>query len=423
MSETGGSYGQRAGNVVATTRDANGWSFRPQSFGGPLAAGADVKGPAPSPDAVFAAGGEGGRGAYVHTDRNISPEIYFGRSVDGYDRARNRRRYKHLARVSKALVDGGEEEAGLRLLGCGRWFRKMDMPCGTYKLVPYPCDSVFCPDCAARRSIPLQDRILARLDQKNCDYFFLTVTLKSWEELTRAKIDRFIGMFGELRESDEWGDAGISGGVYSIEATYAHAGWHPHLHILIETKRGAFALHHVEEFKKRWLAITGDSHVVNVRKMYGKSKKGRKTRKINSGALRELVKYATKSASFAHKPSKVLEFFNAFRNVRRMQAFGSFLGTVKEPEQEEKEKETELVGCACGLCRWCDAKPAGLFHITQTVLAFDGTRQLRLFDSGLDPPIEVISERNERETAHAADAALGAFRETSALFDVAPLAF
>jgi len=241
-------------------------------------------------------------------------------------------------------------------------------------------------------------------------------------ELSREKIDRLVGMFGELRESDEWRESGILGGVYSIEATYTHAGWHPHLHILIETKRGAFGLRHLGRFKERWKKITGDSHYVHLAKMYGKTPKGGKTRKINSSALRELVKYATKASTFSRRGDKVLEFFNAFRNVRRMQAFGSFLGTVKEPEQEEKEKETELVGCACGLCRWCDAKPAGLFHISQTVLAFDGTRQLRLFDSGADPPIEVVSERN-RETDNSTGITLGAIPKTSPLFDVAPMAF
>ena len=376
-----------------------------------------------SPSGVCEGERGGGERAYVHTDRNISPEIFFGRSIDGFERERNRQRYKHLANIAHALSEGGEHEAGLRLLGCGAWFRRFNFGCGTYKLVPYPCDSIFCPDCSARRSKPLQDRVLARMDQKNCDYFFLTVTVKSWEELTRAKINRLVAMFGELRESDEWRDAGILGGVYSIEATYTHAGWHPHLHILIETRRGAFALQHLDRFKKRWLSITGNSHVMRLEKMYGKTKKGRKTRKINGSALRELVKYATKSASFACRSDKVLEFFNAFRNVRRMQAFGSFLGTVKEPEQEEKENETELVGCACGLCRWCDGKPAGLFHISQTVLAFDGTRQLRLFDSGADPPIEVVSGRSGKETDDGAGITLGAILKTSSLFDVAPMAF
>jgi len=68
-------------------------------------------------------------------------------------------------------------------------------------------------------------------------------------------------------------------------------------------------------------------------------------------------------------------------------------------------------------------KPAGLFHISQTVLAFDGTRQLRLFDSGADPPIEVVSERSGEETENGTGITLGAIPKASSLFDVAPMAF
>ncbi len=149
-----------------------------------------IKTPAPSP-APFA-GGEGGRGAYLDTDRNISPQLFEGRSIDGYERERKKKRFKHIANIAHALYHADEEQTGLRLLGCGYWFQRFNFGCGTYKLVPYPCDSIFCPECSARRSKPLQDRILARMDQKNCDYFFLTVTLKSMEELSREKIDRLI---------------------------------------------------------------------------------------------------------------------------------------------------------------------------------------------------------------------------------------
>ena len=333
-------------------------------------------------------GGAGGRGPYVHTPIGTSPpQVFEGRTIDGIERKRNRERFKHIAACAFALLHGGEEEAGKALLSCGRYFQRINFPCGTYKLVPFPCDSVFCPYCAARRSKPLQDRILARINQEEHDYFFLTVTVKSWEELNRAAIDRLVCMFRELRDSEEWRDAGISGGVYSIESTYTHAGWHPHIHVLIETKRGAFGLHHVERFKKRWLQITGDSHYINLKKMYGKTRKGRKTRRINHGALRELVKYATKSADFSRKPDRVLEFFHAFKGVRRMQSFGSFLGVAKEAEKEADEGHTkEPVGCSCGLCKWSDGKFIAKVHITDTILLADGSRQLKLFEPGAGPP-------------------------------------
>ena len=80
-----------------------------------------IKTPAPSPDAGFAAGGEGGRGAYVHTDRNIARETYEGTTEEGIESERNRLRYKDIAAISWALQqseDDREKQAGLRLLGC-----------------------------------------------------------------------------------------------------------------------------------------------------------------------------------------------------------------------------------------------------------------------------------------------------------------
>jgi len=297
-----------------------------------------------------------------------------------------------LAAISFALQrngDGKEKQAGLNLLRCGRWFRQLEFPkCEgqTKKLVPFYCDSMFCPQCAGRRSKTLQDRILQKIDQKKFDYFFLTLTVKSWEALTREAIDRLVRMFGKFRESDDWRDAGIVGGVYSIESTFTRAGWHPHLHVLLEVRKGALSRDYLERFKKLWLSITGDSHVIHLEKLHGINEKRRKVRRIDARSLRELVKYATKAASFSHQSDRVLEFYRAFKNVRRAQAFGSFLGSLGEDKEEKAEKSDEFIGCACGKCRWKDAVPCGLYHVSQTELRANGERQLRLFAFDSSPP-------------------------------------
>ena len=339
--------------------------------------------------AVPAGRGAGGSGEYVHTHRNISPYQFDGRSVDERDRDRNRVRYKTLAQVSFALQRSGdskEKEVGLRLLACDRWFRRITFPCGTSKLVPYHCDSMFCPECAGRRSKLLQDRILAKIDQKKFDYFFLTLTVKSWEALTREAIDRLIGMFREFRDADDWRDAGIVGGVYSVESTHTRAGWHPHLHVLIEVRKGSLSLDFLKRFKQLWLSITGDSHVLNLKKLHGIDEKRRKVRRIDARSLRELVKYATKAASFSDRPDRVLEFYRAFKNVRRAQAFGSFLGFLGESEEEKTEDPNEFVGCKCSECKWSNGFPSGLFHISQTTVDQNGDRQLKLFAFDSSPP-------------------------------------
>ncbi len=387
-----------------------------------------IKTPAPSPDALFAAGGEGGRGAYLDTDRNISPQIFEGRTVDYEEKERNRKRFKYLANISRALYEGGEEDAGLRLLGCGRWFQRMNLPnepCG-YRLLPYPCDSPFCPDCAARKAKPLQQKIWKRINRTKHDYFMATVTLKNWKALERESLDVFIEAFAKLRESQLWKDE-VSGGSYSLEVTYNRetGEWHPHAHCLIETGKD-LRMDWIFELQNLWFQITGrffdePSNWIHLTPIYSINKKGRKVRKINHAAIRELVKYSTKAADFSDQPARVMEFYRAFKNVRRVQMFGNFLGAMKEIERDEENEKQALIGCACGKCRWCDVKPAGVVHISQTILMFDGTRQLRLFDSGSDPPVEVISV--EHDKYNNSGTALGAIQKTSPLFDVAPMAF
>ncbi len=124
---------------------------------------------------------------------------------------------------------------------------------------------------------------------------------------------------------------------------------------------------------------------MKLQKMYGIDKKGRRTRKINHRSLSEIIKYATKAAEFVDRPERIVEFLDAFHSLRRVQAFGSFLGAQKKAEKEQESEPEAHAGCLCGQCTWQTATPAGLVHKRDTVLLPDGTRQLRLFDSGLDP--------------------------------------
>jgi hypothetical protein len=142
----------------------------------------------------------------------------------------------------------------------------------------------------------------------------------------------------------------------------------------------------IDRVRAHWISITG-SHVLRLEKMYGTDKKGRKTRKVNKRAIRELVKYATKTADFSDRADCVMEFYRAFKGVRRMQCFGSFLGIDKDAEKEADPTHPEnLVGCSCGFCKWADMKFVRKVHITDTILLSDGSRQLKLFDSGEGPP-------------------------------------
>ncbi len=354
-----------------------------------------------------AGGGEPGvrEGQYLDTPIGTSHGHKFtGSTLEYVEKERNKRRFKHLMAVVASMARCGREQQARALMGCGRYFKVSDpTPCGTVKLLPNYCDSVFCPDCAARRSKPLQEKILKRVNQAKYHYFFLTLTVKNSKDLTRETLKRLNKQFAKLRGLDEW-KREVRGGTYSVETTYngETQEWHPHFHVLLECRR-ALPSDWLGNLKGSWKRITSGSHVVRLERMYGTDRNGRKRRGLNRFGLKELVKYATKSASFGHMPELVDTFLIAFENVRRIQSFGSFLGIQKEAD-EEVEKSVDptadkfaLVGCKCGMCIWKIVTwKTELVHISQTVLAFDGSRQLKLFDSGTDSPED---KRIERESA------------------------
>ncbi len=327
-------------------------------------------------------------GPYVHTPIGTSsPQVFHGSTVEWEDNCRKKKKGKQIVRVADSLFKCGRTEQARALIGCGYWFRRENFPCGTYKLFPFPCDSPLCPDCAARRALPLQRKIMGHLSGSKYRYWLLTVTVRNWPTLTKEALRRYVRDFARLRESELW-TSQVRGGVYSIEATFNRTAdnWHPHLHVLIETK-GRIPMDWIFRLRVAWKEITG-SHVLNLEPIYGLDKKGEKKRKVNMRAVKELVKYATKSADFADYPERVDEFLTAFENIRRVQSFGSFVGFDKADEEVKEKRKDELVGCNCGACTWRCGTPAGLYHLSQTILRPDGVRQLRLFDSGTDPPFD-----------------------------------
>lgn len=224
-------------------------------------------------------------------------------------------------------------------------------------------------------------------------------------------MDRLIGSFARLRRSSVWREVkfdgenwiGVTGGVYSIECVFnrERGDWHPHIHALIELPKG-HPPEWLEFLKAEWLRVTGDAKYLNLTPVYGVSKSGKKLhRRVNRRSLKELVKYVTKSADFSEQPDRVVEFFEAFRNVRRVQAFGSFVGALKEAEREPGD-ERGLLQCSCG-GRHLHSEfywQKTLVHISDTVELSDGTRQLK-FDfakeiresvSDESPPWELVPE-------------------------------
>jgi hypothetical protein len=385
------SYPQHEKHDPAGTRNVNG--TRPVfSSGAQLAAGAGENS-RPTPRAGVCAGGQGGRGArearYVHTPLATSSHaVYRGDTKTGQRMQRNAFRKKVLEQSVNSLNECGEDAEAKRLSCCGSWFKVGRCPNGGQRLEPNPCNSKLCVACADRKSRSLQKRILARCRTRGKRYYFLTLTVPNCPLLTRDVLDRLIQSFARLRRHTVWKRVrlngaewlGISGGVYSIECTFNRErnDWHPHLHVLVEMP-GENPEGWLDALKAAWLAVTGDGRNVHIERVYGRSKSGKKTyRRVNLKALKELVKYVTKAASFADSPERVSEFVRAFRDVRRVQGFGSFVNVFKKSKREPGDDGKELK-CSCGASHYHDGfvwsrRPV---HISETKAMPDGTRQLK----------------------------------------------
>jgi|SRR5579863_6535934 len=364
----------------------------------------------PVPRAGFAAGNEGGRGAraarYVHKI-GTSPKVlvFKGNTRDGAEKQRRNRRDELVEKVVESLNKCGREKQAKALATCGEYFDVWHKAGGQVKLLPCPCDSMFCPDCANRRSVPLIKKLSKMVNRPGRSYWFLTLTVPNVENLSRWDINKIGEQFTELWNSwvfqgwdDQAGDARkIFGGVRSIECLYEpdSKSWHPHIHVLFEAPR-KLPRYWLSWVKLKWRMITGDARWVHLERAYSKTKRGTKMyNRLNAKALREVCKYVTKCAEFAGDHLLVDEFLSAFKGVRRIQCFGTFHGkAAREFERLPGEDDAGIGEAEIRLRDEGYTKLPFKAHLSDTELLPDGTRQLtfafaervRAYVECADPP-------------------------------------
>lgn len=279
-----------------------------------------LAGPAISGTAQGDQGGRGeGRAAYAR---------YLDTTCNHLSKSNKAKLGRSLAWALRRSGRGVEADA---VESCGAFFQVFRSPCGSREVVPISCHHALCPECGHRDSLPLQRRVLALTRCRKKTYRFLTLTLVNTPEITRAYVARLVRFFAKLRSCGVW-KARVLGGVYSLDTTYngARGDWHVHLHIIIEAN-GSLPPKWIFAVRDAWREITGGSHVVHMRA-------------VNRRAVKELVKYQAKTATFVFSPELVDSYLKAFRHVRRIQAFGSFLGV------DTQEPIWSGWRCSCGGC-------------------------------------------------------------------------
>lgn len=205
---------------------------------------------------------------------------------------------------------------------------------------------LLCPFCAMRRGARYLKAYLERLEtakQGSCEIsdlraYFVTLTIKDGVELedvfTRLKT-AFCKMMKMRRNASTRGvDCEMTkafGGVYSFEVKRGkNSGlWHPHVHCVWWCKSQPDQA----KLSSEWLALTGDSFIVDVRELYENEGKN----SIISGFV-EVFKYALKFSDMNEEDTVFAANFLARKKL--VGSFG-FLYGVKIPENLEDEEIDE----------------------------------------------------------------------------------
>ena len=193
---------------------------------------------------------------------------------------------------------------------------------------------LLCPFCAALRASKAMQKYLERIDQvlqenRNLKPVLITLTVKNGFDLAERSehlMKSFRTLLERRRDYEKKGRGfnefcKVQGAMYSYENTFNEktVEWHPHIHMFALVDQWIDQ----QEFSEYWHSITGDSMVVDVRRV--KKEKGHGYSK----AAAEVCKYALKFGDLSVE--KTWEAFKVLKGKRLTGSFGLLWG-VKIPD-------------------------------------------------------------------------------------------
>jgi hypothetical protein len=188
----------------------------------------------------------------------------------------------------------------------------------------------------------------------------LVLTQSHRVETRKESVKRLRAAFTKLQRREFWKEH-FRGGTWSVEFTKDKDGLH-HTHFHIVGFRARFF--DVALLRSEWLAVTGDSHVLNLKPIEDLSK-----------GLLEVVKYVSKPLDVRRFEKQDLADFLRLRNMQLFGTFGEyrkFSGKFEPLNDDTSTLSTDLEslsknlveGCACPLC------DEPLFDVRLTAEAF-----------------------------------------------------
>lgn len=233
-------------------------------------------------------------------------------------------------RIRSSLVRIGVPAARLaRWDSCGSvaWVER-DTHTGRVRLRCTRCKDRFCRTCSMRKRHQQIGRLLSLAESTPDRLRFLTLTLRHTQTPLPDQIDRLYECFRRLRQRAAWQEH-VDAGVAVCEIKLGKDGmWHVHLHCLIAGKYWS-----QREISAQWLAVTGDSAIVDIRAL------------PTVRAVAYVTKYVGKTvpSEVVHDDRLLDASVSALRSRRMVIVFGAWVGKLDDDSADERADE-EWVG-------------------------------------------------------------------------------
>lgn len=244
----------------------------------------------------------------------------------------------------------GEIDLARKLSSCGEEAILLCSGCHHSKRVKVRCRATWCPSCqpgiSAERQAELQPVVSAF-------QWPLFVTLTCANTPTAAGVRAVVQAFGRLRRKKIW-TAHVVGGVAGYEITNKGAGFHPHVHMVVDCEwlayktrkpwRGcprtmvAQLCHEAQrELSREWakcLRQPGNA-VVHV------------TRANKETILKEVAKYAIKGSDLVSCEGSAGDLIRAIKSTRKFTTWGK--AYRRKPKEKQEPRPCESCGECCGV--------------------------------------------------------------------------
>jgi hypothetical protein len=237
--------------------------------------------------------------------------------------------------VARAFWEAGLDTLARKIAECGQRYQvALCRRCHRHRVFPTHCDTIWCPRCAAivaaRRAAIINEWARQIPYPKH-----VVLTVRASQQPLAQQIQNLVQAIGKLRRRKicrAW-----IAGIWRLEVTWAPAGWHPHLHLLVDapyTDQAALA--------KAWAEILGqDVAIVWI------------AATTPAEYIHEVTKYVTKPTAIQQiPPERLRELVAALTRHRTMGTWGLLRHRNTTKYHPEQQNPQQGLTCECGAQDW-----------------------------------------------------------------------